>query len=125
MPSESLFVYLQLSADKNFVHLFEKKQNPGDPRGANLIDRFPVVSIDRHDVTFDFSQGLSGRFFSLFIQPKNPTEFNYVYSAVYDFENHDNVVTFTQLLKLKDAKASTAIMHQAFRLASELGRCKA
>ncbi len=116
LPSESLFVNLELSADKKFVHLFEKKTDPNDPRGANLVDRFPVVSLAADTVTFDFSKGLTRHFFRTFIQPNNPVEFNNLYSSVYNFENRDNVVTFAQLLKLNDAKASTVIMHHAFRL---------
>ena len=117
IPSESMYVYLDLSADKKFVHLFEKKTNTLDPRGATLIDRFPITSLDEKTVTFDFSQGLAKRFYSGFNDPSRVSEFNYSYSSVYDFENYDNSVTFSQLMQLTDTKASTVIMHHAFRLA--------
>lgn len=116
IPSESMLVYFRLSDDKKFVQLFEEKENPQDPRGANLVDRFPIVDNDQNTVTFDFSEGLPKRFFRSFIDPKSPAEFNFNYSAVYDFENSENVVSFSQLMKLVDKNASTLILHHAFRL---------
>jgi hypothetical protein len=114
--SESMLVFFEVSADQKFVHLFEIKANPLDPRGANLVDRFPVTAIDDQSVTFDFSKGLSKRLFRSFIDPVAVQEFKYSYSSVYDFKNAENVVTFSQLLKLEDVGASTLIMHHAFRL---------
>lgn len=116
LPSESLIVYFQMSSDRQFVHLFQKNQNEKDPRGPELINRFPVVSQSDSRVVFDFSKGLTKYFFTLFFDPTNTTEFDFDYSSVSDFENSENVVTFSQMAKLRDSKSSTLIMHHAFRL---------
>jgi hypothetical protein len=114
-PSESMVVYLTLSADQKYVLLFEKKKSKDEIRGADLVDRFPLLSSDQNTITFDFSQGISKRFIRSFAS-ESYNQLNILYSSVYNFENYENSVTFSQLIKADDKNLSTAIIHHAFRV---------
>lgn len=116
VPSESLLVYFQKSADENFVLMFESPSTPDAITGDNLIDRFPIVSTDSKTTTFDFARGLPRRLFRSWINPEYTADFKIAYATVYNFKNMNDVVTFGETLKIDDARFSTVIMRHAFRL---------
>lgn len=116
IPTDSLMVFFKLSPDRKFVHLFEMNSVKGDVRGEKLIDRFPVIEISNKSVVFDFASGLKKRSFKDIFNLKTTYKFEIQYSYVDDFENYQNSVTFTEVLKLNDQKLSTAILHHSFRV---------